>query len=102
MNPWSLRDGLEVVASRLRFAGHDAERLAREHGTPLYVYDPERLQQNVQRLRGALERAAVRYRLNYALKANRHPQLLAKLRAIGDLRIDVCSPGEVTLALESG
>jgi len=102
MKPWWVRSGLDVFEDRLRFAGHDAERLAREHGTPLYVYDPQRLEQNVQRLRAALERAAVRYRLNYALKANRHPQLLATLRAIGDLGIDVCSPEEVTLALESG
>ena len=72
-----------------RFAGHDAEQLAREHGTPLFVYDPSRLEANVARLRGALERAGVRHRLNYALKANRHPRLLATLRALGNVGLDV-------------
>jgi diaminopimelate decarboxylase len=100
--PWWQRIGLDVVDRRLFFAGHDAERLAREHGTPLYLYDPGRLVANVARLRGALERAGVRHRLSYALKANRHPQLLAALRALGDVGLDVCSPNEVTLALQSG
>lgn len=99
---WWVREGLDIVDGRLRFAGRDAERLARDHGTPLYVYDPDRLTTNVGRLRSALERAGVRYRLNYALKANRHPVLLATLRNIGDIGIDVCSPQEVQLALESG
>jgi diaminopimelate decarboxylase len=102
MNSWWIRPGLTIVERRLEFAGRDAEQLAREHGTPLYVYDPRRLENNVIRLRSALDRAAVRHRLNYALKANRHPRLLATLRALGNLGIDVCSPGEVTLALESG
>ena len=100
--PWWVRDGLTARDGRLAIAGHDAEQLARERGTPLFVYDPSRLEANVALLRGALERAGVRYRLNYALKANRHPRLLATLRALGNVGLDVCSPNEVTLALESG
>ena len=53
MTPWWTRAGLEVRDQRLLFAGHDAERIAREHGTPLYVYDPERVTANVGRLRAA-------------------------------------------------
>jgi diaminopimelate decarboxylase len=102
MTPWWTRSGLEAVQGRLTFAGEDAERLARNHGTPLYVYDPLRLETNVQRLRSALERAGVQHRLNYALKANRHPTLLSTLRALGDVGLDVCSPGEVDLARASG
>ena len=49
MNPpfWA-REGLEPRGGRLHFAGRDAERMAREHGTPLYLYDPARLQANVE------------------------------------------------------
>ena len=100
--PWWVRDGLTARDGRLAIAGHDAEQLARDRGTPLFVYDPSRLEANVARLRGALERAGVRHRLNYALKANRHPRLLATLRALGNVGLDVCSPNEVALALESG
>jgi diaminopimelate decarboxylase len=102
VKPWWTREGLEARDGRLWFAGRDAERLAREHGTPLFVYDPRRLVANVERLRTALERAGVRHRLNFALKANRHPRLLATLRALGTVGLDVCSPNEVTLALDSG
>jgi diaminopimelate decarboxylase len=101
-SPWWVRDRLTARDGRLWIAGLDAEQLARERGTPLFVYDPRRLEANVERLRAALERAGVRYRLNYALKANRHPRLLATLRALGNVGLDVCSPNEVTLALESG
>ena len=55
MTPWWTRAGLEVRDQRLLFAGHDAERIAREHGTPLYVYDPERVTANVGRLRAAFD-----------------------------------------------
>jgi len=102
INPWWTRDRLAALDGRLWIAGHDAEALARELGTPMIVYDPRRLVANVERLRGSLERAGVRHRLNYALKANRHPNLLATLRALGSVGLDVCSPNEVTLALDSG
>jgi len=102
MTPWWTRAGLEVRDQRLLFAGHDAERIAREHGTPLYVYDPERVTVNVGRLRAAFTRAGVPHRIHYALKANRHPEYLARLRSLGDVGIDACSPQEVSLALEAG
>jgi diaminopimelate decarboxylase len=102
MKPWWTREGLTVRDHRLLFAGHDAEHLAREHGTPLFVYDPARVEANARRLQQALDRAGVRHRLHYALKANRHPAYLARLRSLGNVGIDVCSPQEVTLALESG
>jgi diaminopimelate decarboxylase len=101
-SPWWSRAGLIARDGRLLFAGHDAERIAREHGTPLYVYDPERVAANVSRLQAAFTRAALRHRIHYALKANRHPAYLSRLRALGDVGIDACSPQEATLALESG
>lgn len=100
--PFWAREGLEPLGGRLQFAGRDAEQVAREHGTPLYLYDPARLQANVETLRGALLGAGVRHRLCYALKANRHPAFLSRLRSLGAVGIDACSPHEITLALESG
>ncbi len=100
--PWWSRPGLEVLEGRLHFAGRDVERLAREHGTPLFLYDPARARANLRRLRGALDRAGVRHQLLYALKANRHPAFLAGLLAEGGVGVDVCSPDEVDLALQAG
>ena len=102
MTPWWTRAGLEARDRRLVFAGHDAEQIAREHGTPLYVYDRERVAANVGRLRAAFARAGVEHRIHYALKANRHPAYLSRLRSLGDVGIDACSPQEVMLALDAG
>ncbi|MEE8537364.1 MAG: diaminopimelate decarboxylase [Acidobacteriota bacterium] len=101
-SPWWSRDGLEVRDGRLHIAGRDAEEVAREHGTPLYVFDSSRVETNFRRLAAALERADVRYRLLFAFKANRHPAILSRIRKMGNVGIDVCSPNEVSAALEAG
>jgi diaminopimelate decarboxylase len=40
--PWE-HEGVRVEGGRLLIAGRDAEALAREHGTPLYVFDVPRV-----------------------------------------------------------
>ena len=98
--PWWDRPGLEAVDGRLTIAGRDAESLAREHGTPLFVYDRRRFAENAERLRDALDGAGLRQRLRFALKANPDPRALAVLRPL--VGIDACSPGEVLRAIECG
>ena len=98
--PWWVRPGLEILDGRLAIAGQDAEALAREHGTPLFVYDRRRLAENAERLIAALDRAGLRHRLRFALKANPDPAALQPLRDL--VGIDACSPGEVLRALECG
>ncbi len=100
--PWWRRAGLEPVEGRLQLVGRDAQQLAREHGTPLFVYDTARVEANARRLQAALERAELRHQLLFALKASRHPDVLARLRKTGSIGIDACSPNEVDLALTSG
>lgn len=106
--PWWARPGLEVRDGRLHVAGRDAEGLAREHGTPLYAYDLVRMEEQARALQEALSRAGVRHRVRLALKAQRAPEALAVLRALGSaddpggVGIDACSPREVTHALEHG
>lgn len=101
--PWWVRPGLDMVEGRLTIAGRDAESLAREHGTPLFVYDAERAVEQVTALRDALSDAGLRGVVRYALKAQREPEFLARLRdAASFVAIDVCSPGEVDWALANG
>ena len=97
---WWERPGLCSVDGRLTIAGVDAEGLAREHGTPLFVYDRPRLVENAERLTAALARAGLRHRLRFALKANPDPRALAALRPL--VGIDACSPGEVARAGDCG
>ena len=105
---WWERPGLEVRDGRLAIAGRDAESLAREHGTPLYVYDLVRVEEQARALQRALGGAGLRHRVRLALKAQREPAFLAFLRGLGapgteeSVGMDVCSPGELRLALDLG
>ncbi|MFL5712988.1 MAG: diaminopimelate decarboxylase [Chloroflexota bacterium] len=106
--PWWVRPGLDIADGRLRIAGEDAEALAREHGTPLFVYDRARFAENARALQGALRRTGLPYRLRFALKANPLPEVLEVFRRLGEpgtrdsVGIDACSPGEVERALACG
>lgn len=99
--PWWTRDGLEVRDGRMTFADQDVEELARAHGTPLYVYDGSRMEANLRRLRRALDDAGVLHHLLYALKCNRHPDIVASMHRTG-VGVDVCSPNEMDMALAAG
>ena len=107
--PWWVRPGLDIDAEgRLRVAGADPEALARERGTPLFVYDRARFAENARRLQSAFAPTGVPFRLRFALKANPAPEVLETFRGLGapgtpeSVGIDACSPGEVLRALECG
>jgi diaminopimelate decarboxylase len=105
---WWRRPGLDVIDGNLSVNGADLHALAREHGTPLFVYDLARPAENVRELQGALRRAGLTYRVRFALKASPDPVILGVLRGLGAsgsqdaVGIDACSPGEVTHALAHG
>jgi diaminopimelate decarboxylase len=100
--PWWSRAGLEVRDGRLFVAGRDAEDLARRHGTPVYAYDLQRIEEQAASLVEAFERSGVPFRLRYALKAQREPDVLAFVRALRVVGLDVCSPGEIEHGLAYG
>ena len=106
--PWWVRPGLEIENGRLRIAGREAEALARDHGTPLFVYDLARFAENARRLQVALAATGMPFRVRFALKANPLPKVLAVFRGLGppgspeSVGIDACSPGEVERAVECG
>jgi diaminopimelate decarboxylase len=99
---WWERPGLEVRDGRLHVAGRDAEAVAREHGTPVFAYDLARIEDQARCLLDAFDRVRVPFRLRLALKAQREPDVLAFIRALGFVGIDACSPGEVRHAIEHG
>ena len=105
---WWRRPGLDVIDGRLSLNGADLEALARDRGTPLFVYDLARPAENARELQAALRRAGVPHRVRFALKASPDPLVLRVLRGLGApgsedaVGIDACSPGEVTHALAHG
>src|SRR6478609_6088336 len=84
--PWWTGGTLRVGARGLEIAGRPAEALAAELGTPVYLYDGARVREQLARLREALSGIS-RWRIYYALKANRFPPLLNLLRTEGDVGI---------------
>jgi diaminopimelate decarboxylase len=76
---------------RLLIGGHDVETLvAQAGGTPLFVYDRERIELQVRRFRAAFPEVA----LHYAVKANPYAPLLEAMADVVD-GFDVASAGEL-------
>ena len=73
--------------------------LAEEFGTPLYVYDADRLVAAGRDLRAALPPESSVF---YALKANPHPGVARTLREGAGCRAEISSTGELAVAVEAG
>jgi len=95
---------LYPVTYRVNAAGHmevggcDLVELAREHGTPLYVYDEATVRQRSSEYVAAMGSAG---QVLYSAKAFASPQFLRVVAEEG-LGLDVVSAGELYLALRSG
>ena len=74
--------------------------LAKEFGTPLYVYDAEKIKSQYFRLQKAFN-GVKKLRINYAVKALSNISVLSLLRNIG-AGIDTVSIQEVHLGLKAG
>src|SRR3954463_3402242 len=96
--PWWRHARLDAGEEGLMIGGHPVADLVRRHGTPLYVYDGQRIRERIASMRAALAERGIRGRIHYAMKANRHRPVLDLIRAEGDVGIDACSPREVSLA----
>jgi len=83
-----------------RLAAWDADdllALAAEYGTPLYVIDRDRVEENCRRLRAAFPDADV----SYAAKAHTGQSVLRTVREAG-LDAECASAGEVERAVDAG
>jgi diaminopimelate decarboxylase len=72
--------------------------VARDFGTPCYVYVMDLVRARVGRVRAAFGN---RFRIRYAVKSNPNSTLLRRLKGVVD-SVDVSSGGEVVCALEAG
>lgn len=91
--------GFAREGGMLHAEGVSLERIAREAGTPAYVYSANVVRDRYARLTAAL--AGVPHRVHYSLKANANRGLLDVLRAAGS-GVDVVSGGELFRALRAG
>jgi len=88
---------LEYKDGELHLEGVSLKNLAKEYGTPLYVYSASYIRDRVRAYRRAFPKALI----CYAVKANFNPSIitLAKEEGAG---ADVVSGGELYLALKAG
>lgn len=98
---WEIQNFLESKNNRLHINGVDAVELAREHGTPLFVYSESRIRHNIERLKKSAEVIDRPLKLCYAAKAM---STMGILRAVkdADCDIEVNSGGELWKALKAG
>lgn len=98
---WEIEGFLETKNGRLHVDGVDAVELAREHGTPLFIYSESRIRHNIDRLKKAAAVTDRPLKLCYAAKAM---STLGILRAVKDAGsdIEVNSGGELWKALKAG
>jgi diaminopimelate decarboxylase len=94
-------DHLEIKNGKLFIGGLDAEGLAATFGTPLYIYNGNRILDNYRRIDDALRKYSDReVRVYYAAKANSSLAVM-KLLAQAGAWVDVVSPFEARLALDT-
>ena len=91
------------ASGELCFAGMPLSALAREYGTPLYLYDEARIRERVRTYRTAVAKAfgAQGGKVLYASKAASFRRLYEIMREEG-MGIDVVSCGEICTAVRAG
>ena len=85
------------AAGHMEVGGCDLVQLARDHGTPLYVYDEATVRQRASEYVAAMDGAG---QVLYSAKAFASPQFLRIVSEEG-LGLDVVSAGELHVALKS-
>ena len=98
---WEIENFLDVREDQLHIDGVSAVELARQYGTPLFVFSENRIRHNIARLQKAETAIGCPLKICYAAKAN---STMAVLRAVKDAGIDieVNSGGELWKVLEIG
>ena len=88
------------MQKKLIMQSQDLVKLAEEFGSPLYVYDAEKIKTQFNRLNSAFSKVP-RLRINYAVKALSNIAVLQLLKSIGS-NLDTVSIQEVKLGLYAG
>lgn len=90
---------MEIINNSFHIQGVDLQELTSKFGTPLYVYDGTKIQEQVRNLQQAF--AAVDLKIKYATKALSNINILKLLRHSGT-GVDAVSIEEVKLCLHAG
>jgi diaminopimelate decarboxylase len=101
IQPWEIESFLEVHNDQLHIDGVSAVELAKQHGTPLFVFSESRIRHNLARLRKTADVIGCPLKICYAAKAMSTMAILRTVKEAGS-DIEVNSGGELWKALEIG
>lgn len=90
---------MELLSGNYRIQNVDLQALTKEYGSPLYVYDAEKIIHQLRTLKTAFSASDVK--IKYAAKALTNLTILKLLRSYGS-DVDVVSIEEAQLALRAG
>ena len=90
---------MELVGNAYQIQGVDVLQLAKEHGSPLFVYDAEVIKRQYDRLNTAI--SYNHKKLNFACKSLNNVNILRYMRSLG-AGLDTVSIEEVQLGLHAG
>ncbi len=98
---WEIENFLDVGEGQLLIDGITTVDLAREHGTPLFVFSEARIKHNIARLKKVQDVIGCPLKVCYAAKAM---STMAILRTVKDANcdIEVNSGGELWKAIKAG
>lgn len=90
---------MQLSEQQYTIQGVPVLHIAEAFGTPVYVYDAEKIVEKINQLRSAFE--GVNLKIKFACKALTNISILKLMRQNG-VEIDVVSPQEMTLGLHAG
>ncbi|OGQ05344.1 MAG: diaminopimelate decarboxylase [Deltaproteobacteria bacterium RIFCSPLOWO2_12_FULL_44_12] len=92
---------MKIKDSKIYFEDVAAEELAKTYGTPLYVYEANRIRDNYRRLQKAFQTRWPQFKIYYAVKSNTNPAIIRLLMEEG-AGCDCASANEIRLATKLG
>lgn len=99
---WEIKDHLEIKNGELYIGNRSAIEIAKKFGTPIYVYNLNRVRENYRRFYSTVKKYTdLEVRIHYSMKANFNSKILKALFEEGSY-IDAVSIGEVKTALSLG
>jgi diaminopimelate decarboxylase len=90
---------MEIKDNQYQIQGVSLTRLAKDYGTPLYVYDGEKILNQVKKLQDAF--STVKLKIKYATKALSNINILKLMKKAGT-GVDAVSIEEVKLCMHAG
>jgi len=90
---------VELIDNKYYFGNISVLDLCEKYGTPLFVYDAEKIKKQYQKLTRAL--SVEKYKIHYACKALTNLTILKLMKSLG-AGIDAVSIGEIQMAIQAG